>query len=189
MRKAAVVTLALSLLLTAGCAPVTSDPSSSAAPISTATPSAPSVEQGVANEAATATQLAYLIEEEKLAHDIYTAMFNLWGARAFGNILESETNHQDQVFAVMSANGVSDPRSSELGVFTDTELQKLYDDLLAKGSLSLTDAYEVGVAIEVRDIADLTDMLSTATEASVIAMMESLRRGSENHLRAFKSKL
>lgn len=198
MRKAAVATLAISLLLTAGCAPVettaTTSPeviaaSESPTSISTASPSAPTVDQGVANENATAEQLAYLIEEEKLAHDVYTVMYDLWGARAFGNILESEANHQDQVLSVMKTINVEDPRSSELGVFNNPELQKLYDDLIAKGSKSLVDAYEVGVAIEELDIADLTEMLSTATDSAVIAMMENLRRGSENHLRAFNSKL
>lgn len=198
MRKAALATLTFSLLLTAGCAPVVNDMTSapeviasSAAPtpISTATPSAPTVDKGVANESATAAQLAYLIEEEKLAHDVYTAMYELWGARAFGNILNSEANHQDQVLSVMNTFAVEDLRSSDLGVFTDPELQKLYDDLIAKGSKSLLDAYEVGIAIEELDIADLTDMLSTATDPTVIAMMENLRRGSENHLRAFNSKL
>lgn len=198
MRKAALATLTFSLLLTAGCAPVVNDmtsapeviaSSASPTPISTATPSAPTVDKGVANESATAVQLAYLIEEEKLAHDVYTAMYELWGARAFGNILNSEANHQDQVLSVMNTFAVEDPRSSDLGVFTDPELQKLYDDLIAKGSKSLLDAYEVGVAIEELDIADLTDMLSTATDPTVIAMMENLRRGSENHLRAFNSKL
>jgi hypothetical protein len=198
MRKAALATLTISLLFTAGCAPVANETASAPeviaatatpTPISTAAPSAPTVDKGVANESATAEQLAYLIEEEKLAHDVYTAMYELWGARAFGNILNSEANHQDQVLSVMNTFDVEDPRSNEVGVFTDPELQKLYDDLVAKGSKSLIDAYEVGVAIEELDIADLTEMLSTATDSSVIAMMENLRRGSENHLRAFNSKL
>lgn len=198
MKKAAVASLAVSLLLTSGCAPAetssTTPPmviaaNESPTAISTASPSAPAVDKGVANDSATAEQLAYLIEEEKLAHDVYTAMYELWGARAFGNILESEATHQDQVLSVMNIYAVEDPRSSELGEFNDPELQKLYDDLIAKGSKSLVDAYEVGVAIEELDIADLTQMLSTATDATVIAMMENLRRGSENHLRAFNSKL
>lgn len=198
MKKAAVAVLAISLLMTAGCAPVeptaTTSPnvisaSESPTAISAASPSAPTVDKGTADDSATAEQLAYLIEEEKLAHDVYTVMYDLWGARAFGNILESEATHQDQVLSVMQASNVDDPRSSELGVFKDAELQKLYDDLIAKGSKSLVDAYEVGVAIEELDIADLTEMLSTATDSTVIAMMENLRRGSENHLRAFNSKL
>lgn len=162
---------------------------SSPAPEIVASPEVPKVESGIATPDATEQQLLYLIEEEKLAHDVYTAIFDLWGARVFGNILKSEQTHQSQVLTVMSVRSIADPRSSTLGVFVNDELQALYDQLIAKGSKSVTDAYEVGVAIEVLDIDDLTKMLATAKDADVIAMMENLRKGSENHLRAFNNQL
>ncbi len=155
----------------------------------TTQPKAPVVDKGIATADATAEQLVYLIEEEKLARDVYSKMFELWGSKVFGNILKSEESHQSQVLAIMATRDIADPRSSEEGVFKDAELQKLYDELIAKGSKSAVDAYEVGVAIEVLDIDDLTKMLATAKDADVIAMMENLRRGSENHLRAFNNQL
>ena len=161
----------------------------SADPEITAAPKVPVVDKGIATAAATKAQLVYLIEEEKLAHDVYSAMFDLWGARVFGNILKSEESHQSQVLTVMTAHGIADIRSTKLGVFKNTELQSLYTQLIAKGSKTTVDAYEVGVAIEELDIADLSEMLSTAKDADVIAMMEILRRGSENHLRAFNNQL
>lgn len=164
-------------------------PSVTAAPKVTTQPKAPVVEKGIATADATAEQLAYLIEEEKLAHDVYSKMFELWGSKVFGNILKSEESHQSQVLTVMATRDIADPRSSQMGVFKNEDLQKLYDELIAKGSKSAVDAYEVGVAIEVLDIDDLTKMLATAKDADVIAMMENLRRGSENHLRAFNNQL
>lgn len=130
-----------------------------------------------------------MIEEEKLAHDVYTAMYDLWGARVFGNILKSETTHQSQVLTLLSARDIEDPRSSELGVFENDELQALYDQLIAKGEKSAQDAFEVGVAIEELDIKDITDQLATAKDADVIATLERLRAASENHLRAFNAQL
>lgn len=196
MKKAAIVALVIAPLFLVGCTPSTFSTTMppvetkvSSAPISSASPSVPTVDEGLSSDAATAEQLSYLIEEEKLAHDVYLAMFELWGAKTFGNILNSEASHQDQVLTVMANYGVEDPRDSQRGVFVNPELQELYNDLVAKGSISLIDAFEVGVAIEELDIADLTEMLSTAKDADVIAMMELLRRGSENHLRAFNSKL
>ena len=200
--KLATMLTAGSLLL-AGCAVPTENNSqpqiispsptasveSSPAPEIVASPEVPKVESGIATPDATEQQLLYLIEEEKLAHDVYTAMFDLWGARVFGNILKSEQTHQSQVLTVMDVRSIADPRSSTLGVFVNDELQALYDQLIAKGSKSVTDAYEVGVAIEVLDIDDLTKMLATAKDADVIAMMENLRKGSENHLRAFNNQL
>ena len=194
--------LAASALILSGCAattesltPVVSTPSASSSaeasadPEISADPKVPVVDGGLATANATKDQLLYLIEEEKLAHDVYEAMFAIWGARVFGNILQSEASHQSQVLTVMQARNIADPRSSTSGVFVNKELQALYNELIAKGSKSAIDAYEVGVAIEELDIDDLTKMLATAKDADVIAMMENLRRGSENHLRAFNNQL
>jgi hypothetical protein len=195
-------TLAATVLLLAGCtaqvdvaAPEVVTPSASASAEASATPQvtsepkAPVVDKGIATADATEEQLVYLIEEEKLAHDVYSAMFDLWGSKVFGNILKSEETHQSQVLTVMNTRDIEDPRSSKAGVFVDAELQSLYNELIAKGSKSAVDAYEVGVAIEELDIDDLTKMLATAKDADVIAMMENLRKGSENHLRAFNNQL
>lgn len=137
----------------------------------------------------TKQQLLYLIEEEKLAHDVYTAMLQKYGANVFGNILESESTHQDRVLTLLNARNIADPRSSELGVFTNTDLQSLYNALIAQGNQNVSEAYKVGVAIEEKDILDITTQLATATDDDVIAALESLRKGSENHLRAFNRKL
>jgi hypothetical protein len=197
-----IAVLASSALILSGCAattesltPLVSTPSvsssadASADPEISADPKVPVVDGGLASADATKEQLLYLIEEEKLAHDVYEAMFAIWGARVFGNILRSEESHQSQVLTVMQARNIADPRSSTTGVFVNNELQALYNQLIAKGSKSAIDAYEVGVAIEELDIDDLTKMLATAKDADVIAMMENLRGGSENHLRAFNNQL
>ena len=143
----------------------------------------------LATEGTTVELLTYLIEEEKLAHDVYTVMYDLYGAKVFGNILESESTHQDQVLGLLDAYGVEDPRSDELGVFNDPELQALYDQLIAMGSQSAQDAYQVGVLIEEKDIADITAQLASASDQDVIDVLERLRSGSENHLRAFNRQL
>ena len=143
----------------------------------------------LASEGTTVELLTYLIEEEKLAHDVYTVMYDLYGAKVFGNILQSESTHQDQVLGLLDAYGVEDPRSEELGVFNDPDLQALYDQLIAMGSQSAQDAYQVGVLIEEKDIADITDQLATASDQDVVDVLERLRSGSENHLRAFNRQL
>lgn len=146
-------------------------------------------ELGSATEAETVLLLSYLIEEEKLAHDVYTVLYEEYGFQVFANILESETQHQDSVLKLLDAFDVEDPRSEELGVFNDPELQELFDTLIVKGMLSETDAFEVGVIIEEKDIADITNQLENASDADVIDTLERLRAGSENHLRAFNRQL
>ena len=68
-------------------------------------------------------------------------------------------------------------------MFTDPDLQALYDDLVARGRTSLVNAFTVGALIEDLDISDLRDR---ATDTPDIALVYGdLEQGSENHLRAF----
>lgn len=133
--------------------------------------------------------LVYLIEEEKLAHDVYSKMYELYGSKVFGNIVNSEEDHQSKVLTLLNTRAIADPRSSKVGVFTNTELQTLYNQLVSQGGLSAEDAYKVGVAIEEKDIADITKQLATATDIDVVTTLENLRAASENHLRAFNRQL
>lgn len=200
MRKALSVTamvLAGTLTL-AGCAPAENfdlEPEADTSQTSEAT-IAPEFDEatgevvaGSATDTETVVLLSYLIEEEKLAHDVYTTLYEAWGSQVFGNILESEAKHQELVMILLDDYGVADPRAAELGVFNDPELQELYDVLIDKGLKSQTDSFEVGVIIEEKDIADISAQLQTASDATVIETLERLRAGSENHLRAFNKQL
>ena len=152
--------------------------------------------QELEQEAEIATQasntddlLLYLIEEEKLAHDVYTVLGQTWGGNTFSNILASESTHQDQVLSLLNTYGLTDSRSAEIGVFTNPDLQALYDQLIAQGMTSQTEAYKVGVLIEETDITDLTTAINSTTDATIVATLEKLRSASESHLAAFTKKL
>lgn len=134
----------------------------------------------------TTTALLFLIEEEKLAHDVYVTLGDLWGSNIFPNIADSETTHQDLVAPLLDARGIADPRSAEVGVFTDPDLQSLYDELIARGSTSLDEAIQVGIAIEEKDITDLSAAIAAEDEADVVSVLERLLAGSQNHLDAFQ---
>lgn len=149
------------------------------------------VEEGtvVAPASTTDDLLLYLIEEEKLAHDVYTVLGETWGGNTFSNILGSETSHQDQVLNLLNSYGLTDPRSSEIGVFVNPDLQALYDQLIAQGMTSQAEAYKAGVLIEETDITDLTTAIHSTSDATIVATLEKLRSASESHLAAFSKKL
>lgn len=149
----------------------------------------PADNSNTTDKTSTESQLLYLIEEEKLAHDVYTVMYQKYGARVFGNILKSEETHQGRVLTLLQARNIADPRSEELGVFKNQELQTLYNQLIEQGNKSEVEAFKVGVIIEEKDIADISAQLATATDQDVISTLEDLRRGSESHLRAFNRQL
>lgn len=170
----------------AGCTTdVASAPGTSTGTTTVAAP----VSTTVATDAVLADQLRYLIEEEKLAHDVYVTLGEQWGGRIFTNIAAAEVTHQDAVARLLPAYGIADPRLAAVGAFTDPALQELHDRLVAEGSASPTAAYRVGVAIEEKDIADLSAYLATDPPADVAAVMTSLRDGSSNHLAAFQRQL
>lgn len=136
--------------------------------------------------AAEVADLQYMSEEEKLAHDVYTYIYQTWGLRPFSNIAKSEQRHTDAVGTILDAVGAEDlTDGAAAGEFTDPGLQALYDGLVAQASGSAAAAYEVGVLIEETDIADLEERMAATDDVSVLQVYENLLKGSYNHLRAF----
>ncbi len=133
--------------------------------------------------------ILYVREEEKLAHDVYTVLYEKWGLQIFANIAASETTHMAAMKLLIDRYGLDDPATEELGVFTNPKLQKLYDDLVAKGTKSLIDALEVGGIIEEVDIVDIQGYLKAVDNEDIKLVYENLLKGSRNHLRAFVSTL
>lgn len=175
---------AVALMNPPASTPVESLPSASAPVAESSTPTAPSTP--TAEPYDTAASLLFIIEEEKLAHDVYVTLESTWGANIFANISDSETTHQGLLVPLLDAHGIADPRSSEVGVFVDPDLQSLYNDLIARGTTSLAEAMQVGILIEEKDIADLTVAMAAEDEADVISVYDRLLSGSENHLASFQ---
>ena len=132
-----------------------------------------------------ATLLAMRVEE-KLAHDVYVTLYDLWNMPIFLNISQSESRHTASIAKLLSAYNITDPvDDSQIGVFEDLEVQKLYTDLIAQGSVSLADAYAVGATIEEMDIIDLEEALAETDNADLERVYSNLKNGSIHHLSAF----
>lgn len=133
------------------------------------------------------SELEFMREEEKLARDVYNVMAAKWTtATIFQRIAQSEQRHMNAVKVVLDRNGVADPAAGmKAGEFTNTELQKLYDQLVADGAKSLEAALAVGVQIEEADIADLETALAATSNEDLELVYGNLLRGSKNHLQAF----
>jgi len=153
------------------------------------TSSVVTVSQGSLSEAETA-DILFMREEEKLAHDVYVTLGALWGTPIFSNIARAETSHMDSVASLIERYGLDDPvDDNPVGVFVDPPLQAMYDDLVASGSQSLTDALMVGALIEEVDIEDLIDSIDETEATDVALVWQRLLSGSQNHLKAFTSQL
>jgi hypothetical protein len=166
--------------------PTTSD-AGSAAVLEAETPS------GMAtsfSEAGDAEGILFMVEEEKLARDVYLTLGDLWGLPIFTNIASAEQRHMDAVLGLVDSYGLAAQiQVGSVGSFANEELQKLHNDLVDLGSQSIESALEVGAIIEEVDIKDLEAYLAATDADDVATVYEKLLRGSRNHLRAFVSQL
>jgi len=158
------------------------------APLWAKGPNGPSTSSGLS--VTEKDNILYLYEEEKLAHDIYVAMYNLYGAYIFNNISESEQRHMDSVAKLISKYELDDTVVyNDPGIFLNEDIEILYGDLLEEGEKDLTSALGVGVKIEVMDIGDIEDMLKETDKADIERVLSNLLDGSKNHLDAFNTQL
>jgi hypothetical protein len=139
-----------------------------------------------------AADLQYVREEEKLARDVYGVLDGLYGEQIpiFAKIAVSENRHTLAIRDLLDRYHVADPaRTDVAGEFENQTLQVLYDELVARGRISLHEALEVGVDIEELDIEDLGDCLSTTTHADIQNVYGNLIDGSWSHLASFETVL
>jgi hypothetical protein len=131
-------------------------------------------------------ELKYLIEEEKLARDVYTYLAENVTTQKFVNIAKSEQTHINRVAELLVTYNIKNPTTGmAVGEFQDPYLQGLYDKLIAQGAAGVPAALEVGVTIEKLDIADIQDMLKLKYPADVNLVLNRLLAGSKNHLASF----
>lgn len=130
--------------------------------------------------------LVYMREEEKLARDLYRSFYEKWKTPIFDNISKSEQKHTDSINALLTKYQITDPvTNNEKGIFTNSELQEIYNELITSGSLSFFDALKVGAAVEELDISDLTQALEQTDSQDIKTVYENLLKGSRNHLRSY----
>jgi hypothetical protein len=79
--------------------------------------------------------------------------------------------------------------NNPIGVFQNSGLQSLYQNLISNGGSSLSSALRTGAAIEELDIRDLEKAAASTDNSDLKLVYQNLREASENHLRAFVRQL
>ena len=131
--------------------------------------------------------IIFMREEEKLARDVYTTLYDIWGMAIFNNIAKSEQSHMDAMKVLIDKYALADPNIDDsVGVYSDYHFVETYEELVALGSESLEGALRVGIIIEELDIKDINEMASEVEgNDDIVSTYEELLKGSRNHLRAF----
>lgn len=148
----------------------------------------PNRSEKIALTDADVSTLLFMIEEEKMERDVYDELFEQTGLVQFDKIADSEQTHYETLLKTAEKLGIdTGSLSTEEGVFTNTEIQYLYDQLVLSGSASTEAAVEIGILIEETDITDLQTTIDT-TEISLLGgVYNNLLDASYNHLNAFES--
>ncbi|WEJ62354.1 DUF2202 domain-containing protein [Thiomicrorhabdus lithotrophica] len=131
--------------------------------------------------------IIFMREEEKLARDVYTTLYGLWGMNIFNNIAKSEQSHMDAMKVLIDKYALADPNIDDsVGVYSDYHFVETYEELVTLGSESLESALRVGIIIEELDIKDIKEMENEVEgNDDIVSTYEELLKGSRNHLRAF----
>jgi len=133
--------------------------------------------------------MLFIWEEEKAARDLYMSFYDKNNLTIFMNLVRSEQSHMDQAKAIIDKYGLTIPGNDEQGVFQNQTLQKIHDELLAKGLQSDQDALEASATFEEISIMDLEKEISATKTEDTRVVYQGLLAGSRKHLRSYVSDL
>ena len=150
--------------------------------------------------------LSFMGNEERLAYDVYNALYEKYGTKQFTKIATNgEYKHITAVQALVQKYKLSDDvnftnvdlpplgyqntaiEEMEAGTYDIVHIQTLYDDLIDRATTEI-EALKVGCIIEVVDVDDLDrEILLAEAEGAedVITIFNFLRDGSYSHYWAF----
>ena len=134
----------------------------------------------------TIANLKYILEEEKLAYDVYAYYFAKGGMPKYKDIQGAELQHMNMVRAGMKAYGIKDTTPSlKAGVYHYKDLTAIYKKLTAV--IDKKSPYLTGVNVEIDDIKKIDAMLPETTEADLTALLKNLKSQSNMHIDYFKN--
>jgi len=136
--------------------------------------------------------IIFVVQEEKVAHDFYAAMYELHGITPFRSISKSEGLHMDKAKNLIDHFGIEDPNTEYYdtpGKFKTLKFQAMYDDLVRGGSKSIQDALIESAKFEELDIVDIEKLVSTVQNEYIKSTFGSLTGISKDHLKAIVREL
>lgn len=134
------------------------------------------------------TELLRLAEDEKLAHDLYTAFAQAYDLPVFENLAVAEANHLQALRTLMDRYGVTDPTAGKAaGVFASATVQAAYDQLRVQGKASRQAALEAARTVERNAIASYGDAVIGLNAPAAERAYANLQVAENRHLAAINT--
>ncbi len=137
-----------------------------------------------------ASMLQSIAVDEKAAHDSYREFAARYGEPGFGTIADGESRHRDTLRALLAKHSVVDPTIGDpVGAFDDADRQARYDELTARGAVSLANAVEAAIRTERMLAASLSAVAARDLPRDAGNVVANLREGARHHLEAYETLL
>lgn len=134
--------------------------------------------------------LLYMVQEERLAFDMYSTLYIEYELKIFQQIANSEEKHVAALSELISKYDLTNPNDNmDPGEYLDEVIQALYDQLLEQAMLSRNWAIQTGIDIESLDITDLNTVLARTDAKNLLQAYNHLVEASEKHLESFTEEL
>jgi len=134
--------------------------------------------------------LLYMVQEERLAFDMYNTLYIEYELKIFQQIANSEEKHVAALSELISKYDLTNPNDNmDPGEYLDGVIQALYDQLLEQAMLSRNWAIQTGIDIESLDITDLNTVLARTDAKNLLQAYNHLVEASEKHLESFTEEL
>ncbi len=134
--------------------------------------------------------IVFIHEEEKLAFLLCNAFYRIWQTEIFSTLRDSEKSHIGAMEVLGDKYSLelhADLKAAEL---KHTELQALFDSLLAEGQPSVENALEATAALEELSVIELRVQSQRTAELNDFNLTYSkLLKASRNHLRLIVNQL
>ena len=128
-------------------------------------------------------RMAFILEEERMARDLYLEFYKTTRLPVFLDVAGSEEIHIASILTLMERRGLTGPAEAP-GVYADEALQEMYEELLAAAD-SPDAALRAASQVEEASVHDLSKEIEGTLEPDLISVYGGLMVGSQKHLRTF----
>jgi hypothetical protein len=129
--------------------------------------------------------ITYLLEEEKLEHDLNNALANQHSyMRVFRSIADATQVYRAADTVILTRYGIASPERAGEGVFTNPKLQGMYSTGTSTGMVSAQDALNVSTGFEEMHVADLSTAIGRTDNDDLKFVYHQELAYSRNALRA-----
>ncbi len=125
-----------------------------------------------------------MYQEEKMSYDLLGEFYERWQLDIFNNLRSRDQKHVWCVDKVIIKYGYINDVKSEDGLYKDSRIQKLYNELSVKGCISDLSALEAAAIIKERSISELRERIQTQSDPYIVKVIFLMEQASQKQFRA-----